>query len=245
MSLIIPEPRFEMPELFEPGRKPVGPAVVDRSHWAGKHAQRVILPGRGVVNDLVTGDTAISFGNAFVNSKQNAEYDSGGDKHQFGFVTPVFSGITVMARVNRYADGIGNDMGVYSDMYQNNWTSNGVSINMRPTSSGFLFAAGTAYSYVDDTSIPIRTWINICGTWAGGEPLLYLNGELKTRTAGTSAASYSASTGGNARIGTYYDESTSRTLNGEIEYVFVFNKAFRAEDIRKIIAAPYQFLIPA
>ena len=31
----IPDPRFEMPELFEPGRKPVGPVEIDRDHWAG------------------------------------------------------------------------------------------------------------------------------------------------------------------------------------------------------------------
>jgi len=35
-NLILPDPRMEMPELLEPGRKPIGPVEVDRSNKMGR-----------------------------------------------------------------------------------------------------------------------------------------------------------------------------------------------------------------
>ena len=32
MSYVIPDPRFEMPELFEPGRKPIGAVEIDTDY---------------------------------------------------------------------------------------------------------------------------------------------------------------------------------------------------------------------
>lgn len=39
MGLWLPEARFEMPELFEPGRKPVGNVRIDYSHQLAKYLQ--------------------------------------------------------------------------------------------------------------------------------------------------------------------------------------------------------------
>jgi len=247
-NLILPDPRMEMPELLEPGRKPIGPVSIDRDHWAGKHAQRVILPRAGQVIELVTNDILTPSGTALVNSKQNAEFDDNGDndKFQLHSKTPVFNQITVLAKVKRRAAGGGEDMGIYSDMYIGNWVSSGISLNLRNASSGILFAVGNSQVFTNSTDVAINTWMHVCGTWSVNTmPKTYLNGiELFSGSSGSGGA-YAISTGGDARIGTYYNEAADRTLDGEIEYVYVFDVAFTAEQQREIIRDPYQFLIPA
>ena len=53
-GFFIPDPRFEMPSLLEPGRKPVGPVEIDRS-GVGSHVVSAILfneyPPRNIVSD--------------------------------------------------------------------------------------------------------------------------------------------------------------------------------------------------
>lgn len=53
-NFIIPDPRFEMPELLE-CRKPTENVIVNRGHWAGKHCKFFYLPQLNTNMDLVSG----------------------------------------------------------------------------------------------------------------------------------------------------------------------------------------------
>ena len=62
MSVTIPDPRFEAPELFEPGRKPVGNVVIDWSHQLAKHITHIFMPTPNFRDDLLVVTPTITVG---------------------------------------------------------------------------------------------------------------------------------------------------------------------------------------
>jgi hypothetical protein len=54
-GFFIPDPRFEMPQLFEPGRKPVGNVEIDWNHPMTRKLEAYLYAIPGGVIDLVSG----------------------------------------------------------------------------------------------------------------------------------------------------------------------------------------------
>jgi hypothetical protein len=121
-DLILPDPRMEMPELFEPGRKPVWPVVIDWRHPLAKGLESFYLcDSEGIMRD-VTGRHAVTFSPApdlaSTADGQCLAFDSGSS--QYGSAgANCFSGATekmtlsvrcstVYSGVNKVAFGLGS-----------------------------------------------------------------------------------------------------------------------------------------
>jgi hypothetical protein len=59
-GFFISDPRFEMPSLFEQGRKPVGKVEIDRSNMFGQHCDFLTVDGLGL--DLIAGEVPTNAG---------------------------------------------------------------------------------------------------------------------------------------------------------------------------------------
>ena len=244
MTYVIPDPRLEMPELFEPGRKPVGNVVIDTKHWAGQHCICAVVPSRGVAMDVRSNTILAPSSNAFVNSKGDIDIDGFNDKYTLNIPMPATDEFSIMIKFKRRSGG--HDEGLVSDKNVSNWSSSaGLVLNMRATSGAALFKIGSSETYrLTDSSIAINTWITAQAFWKASDHQRYfLNGVEPSYTANNVAASYTESAI-NLRIGTYYDESATRTLDALIEYAFIFDRSF-IEQRKSLEKDPYQMLIPA
>lgn len=73
MTLIIPDPRFEAPELFYPRRKPVGRVRVNKDHWAYKLANHFYLPKNAAfVKDMIGKQDLVTSGCTFTQNTLNS-----------------------------------------------------------------------------------------------------------------------------------------------------------------------------
>jgi hypothetical protein len=253
-DLILPDPRMEMPELFEPGRKPVGSVVIDREHWAGKHCIRAFVPqasAHDLIDGPMTGTIGASIGvkNTGRGGNPVALFD-GTPGNKFVFANPIdpATELTVLMRVRRETGSTSRDGGLYSEMDNTNWVTNGVSVNFRANySSGLLWAVGNKFSITENNTVPLGEWFDVSLTWvAGTEQNIFYNGIQQTFIGASTgpSASFSKSTRA-ARVGAYFDESSQRTLTGDVEYIYIFDKLFNADQRAILSRNPYQFLIPA
>ena len=82
MSYVIPDPRFEMPELLTPGRKPVGNVVIDKGNKYGKHALKAFVPTNSMPLGVIEGKLSVVGTSAYVTSKGIATFvgNVAGDK---------------------------------------------------------------------------------------------------------------------------------------------------------------------
>jgi len=239
-NLILPDPRMEMPELLEPGRKPIGPVSIDRDHWAGKYCRYAFIPVNTFA-DVIHGPLSIKNGTPSV-SAGVATFDA--DVVEYDSPFPVYSAITILIKLRR--TNVAHHMGIFSDKNKTEWGSDvGVSLNLRAESSGALFKIGTSETVTTDTSVPIGDWFTLAAVSQPGEfNKIYINGTAATVNANQSWSDYSqAST--NVRIGTYFDEATNFCFDGDIEYIYLFESGFSADKIQALHRSPYQFLIPA
>ena len=241
VHLIIPDPRWEMPALLEPGRKPVGNVVVDWEHPVGQHVIHAFVPQESI-SDLVDGPLVVS-GNAVVEDRVGKFTGAAGDKITYPSATPVTTGLTILCRLKRTT--INDDMGIYSDVVKADWGDHGISINLRDASAGAVFYVGTEFTYTDDTSVGVGEYYDLACIWsAGSRQEILINSIEASYVAQNIASSYTQSTTP-ARLGTYYDESAGRTFNGDMEYCFVIGMALSQEQARDVHSNPYQMLIPA
>ena len=241
----VPDSRFEMSELLIPGRKPVGEVAVDWEHKWGQHCIRAFVPARGVALDLLDGILTPA-SNAYVSGEGFAEFDGFNDKYTYSDSTPVENEITILCKVRRHTKTV-ND-GIYSDKDASVWaTLQGISLNFRPeTSSAMLFYVGAAVIYTTTGShSTLGKFATVTASWkASTTQAIYVNDVEEAYASHTIASSYTKSTVA-TRLGTYYDGSSSRTLTGGIEYLFVLNKCLTQAEQAAFHRDPYQFLIPA
>ncbi len=244
MTVVIPDAQAEwgFPDI---GVKPTGQFVLDSDHELYPHVLRAFIPSHGIALDTIDG-VLTPTGNAKIDSVNNAEFDGGTSKFTYSNSTPVSSEITIVTRIRRHSAG--HSEGIYSDQDKlTNWGSSEgiVFIMMSNSSAAALYVAGTSTYDSSSTSIPLNTWIDVVASWkASTWQKFWLNGVEPSYTANNVASSYTLSTV-NSVIGTYYDGTSSRTFDGEIEYLYVFNTAFNKAEGDRFRADPYQMLIPA
>jgi len=82
-------------------------------------------------------------------------------------------------------------------------------------------------------------WVHVAGTWQAGDGRLYVNGVLE---ASESSSSGTLTTTDNQFVGiggTYEDSNYYNCLDGKIEYVFVYNRALSADEVKWLCREPF------
>jgi hypothetical protein len=92
-GFFIPDQRFEMPELLEPGRKPVGPVVIDRNHYLSRGIVGCYIFNDGAhTTDLAGNNHGVDVGDVIRGVKKNGKYvytlnQNGDDRIDLGSIT--------------------------------------------------------------------------------------------------------------------------------------------------------------
>lgn len=242
MALKLPK-KFH-PDFSRPGVKPTGNVEIDWSNPLARHLVRAYAPAQGFF-DFVAG---VLTANSGVTQQRAVTEFAGttGNKVSYNSSIDSHTELTVIAKVrrDRYT-GIYNG-GIYSEKNVGNWSgTQGISINFRQnTTSGLLFKVGSTGLLIDEDYAPVGEFNTLVFSWrASSYQRIYVNGSLRA-SAASPAASFTKSTVA-GRMGVYYDESASRTLDGAIDYLYVLNKALSASEIASLSRDPYQILRPA
>jgi len=231
------------PNLLIPRKKPVGNVVIDAERGAyGGSIIRAFVPQIAPV-DLIHG-LLTPANQAFINGRGNAEFDGLGDKFTYPNKFPVLTEFTILFKAMR--DDNGSNGGIWSSKNVSNWSNTqGINLSFRANNSSALnFKVGSTETWTHDaTALGVfHDWA--CVWEASARQEIYLNGVEPVYESQTVAASYIESSI-NDRIGVYYDEGSVRSLDGQVEYLFIINKALSKEQINDFRRDPYQFLIPA
>ena len=254
-GFFIPDPRFEMPELFEPGRKPVGPVEIGWINTLAKGLDFFYLAGE--LKDL-----ANMYGVERLDLPSSGGSDDG-DGTGYLLASNEPTGLTCM--ISNYTfitstsvssinciygcfnDGFSQGLQMFTNATFDESVSGGDVYFFLRDSSGNAFRGGTNGENLNDGAKHIIT-LSIkklaSGTeelkiWADGASLSVLTG---TNTLGNSATTWDyppAILGRNSR-GTIDNISTA-TLD-----LFMINSGFifTDEEIKRLHALPYQLLIP-
>lgn len=254
MSLIIPDPRFEMPELFEPGGKPNGPVVIDWDHPFVRRYKLVsglipIMGWKNIANqkDVVTVNRPSIVNGAFVfnGSNQYAFIDKNDHGLEGLSAFSVVGGATATSNDSMIVSihelsGAGTGRGDYQvyavtsqylhRAYRSNYTditpytSNVLNKNIRFLSSQF---GGTTEQFILTLRDGVLTKTSVTATVGSvlGRKFLI----------GTDADS----------VGTDGDGSLGNWFGGSIDFLWIFAQPISESDGADLIRNPYQFLIPA
>ena len=229
----IPDPRFEMPALFESGRKPNSDAVtIDWSHPLTKGLGQYYLFNENGSNirDLVDGsvfdiDTGVRGVDA---TGKYLRFSSTSIPIKPITQTTAFTKLVVML-----LDSTANQFNFMSD------NSNGSYLWSTP-SGGAQIGHNTSFGMLSGDAIPVGAVTSIgetynsVGTWAK----LWQEGEITDSTVSAVAiASTAAQDLGSYGAGFYHD--------GPMYLALTYNRALSDAEMRSISLNPYQILIPA
>jgi hypothetical protein len=236
-GFFIPDPRFEMPSLLDPGRKPVGPVEIDWDHPLAKKILHYFLHQNSAGIDLATqqrltvtaptrrGGLAIdSTSNYMLNSTQPAISAGMSLMHVY---TP-----TVNTTTNRYLSDFGgsNEFAIIAGYQNNNYNLFGGSYpisgnasNSQMPMSGVGITDALCYTVNSD-------FTNLTG---------YVNG-IEYVNANPNSGDLEASQG--FRIGSSWGGGSAAI--GIFDATIIFH-ALTANEVKGITQDPYQVLIPA
>lgn len=249
--LIIPDPRWEMPELLIPGRKPVGAVEVDVTHSLSDDLFLLHLPQKALVDvDLygkrkptVSGSSlslGVSVGGvASTGATTAGNYIAYADSPDFDNPN-----ITIFAVVRHTGSSY-----LSNTIACRNFTGGNVGFKLGGRTSaggggahdGMSFYNGTwRYAGVPPDFTGDGLVHSITGTYDGNTLKYYQDGKLETSNsyAGTLPASTA-----DIDIGSYQNDST--WWEGDIYCVMFFRRALNDAEIESLSANPYQFLVPA
>lgn len=251
-DLIIPNPRFEMPELFYPGRKPVGSVKIDWDHPLSREMKECHLLTQPNDLDLVdhvireqdyrTALTEVSKGGLVFTSLGGAIEAENDQAIRLKQVGPVPSGyVTVIFEHN--PAGQQGDMYLYThgDHLADHRIYLGVNL-----SAEIIVRLGAG---VTEAIASVQNGINIATmTWSGTTADVCLNGVFYTYTFTGVPGSYGDATI-ETLLGGYNNPSTSegqqRSFGGTIYGCYQGGRRLIKEEMSSIDTHPYQFLIPA
>jgi hypothetical protein len=233
-GFFIPDPRFEMPALLEPGRKPVEPVEIDKNHYFGRIIKTAYLmqeTSGDFTRDLVSGVSANLNNTFWVTNKIliNSSSDNisvldddqleGLDEYTILFKVSRNGNLTTGR--SRILDKNGGVMAVgftptSFDVFQNGWRT-------------------TNYT------MPINTDITSVITFKKGVIKKFINGVL------IGSNSFVSDTGTGS--GTFYignqDDSDSDFWPGYFETLIYSYSSIPDSLAINLTLNPYQFLIPA
>ena len=242
MSVTIPDPRFEAPELFDPGRKPVGNVVIDWSHPLARDLEVYIIFQNGIPHDLVGGSVLeIQVGGGgdaanITSLKDGVDFAGGGIQ---GYVHPKITFTNAQKYTFSFRvelDG-GTAEGIAFGEFDTNgnfvWFNEGNNLTRRNSAS----ANG---QWTSETSFQIKTFYSmLCDNpSASSVERLYRNGVYSTSSTATDTAMVFEAIG-NGYINTAYG------VDGRVYDYMIHSRALSDIEIYSLAVNPYQILIPA
>jgi len=246
----LPDPRFEMPDLLIPGRKPTGPVEIDLTHPLAKNLR--VLKIFNSNTDLVS-NTIQDFGIAAgltVTDRGKAYKGSGNNNDNNSYCNlPILdysniTGMTVIAFVKWPVDA-SNYQGIVMSVPTGQDRGNIKLVTEASNTAGFR--AGTGGSNATITGLTAGDYVGLIGTWDNISALqkTYRAEEKGGVVEISSLANTGTFTGIAAEnyIG-YYSRDGGRSFVENIHSVFIYDRALSLSELRTINKNPYQFLIP-
>jgi hypothetical protein len=232
-DLILPDPRMEMPELFEPGRKPVGPVEID---WDHPLARGLLFADIGGGDLATSAQPELLLGAA--RERGDYAFDGTDSKVDYGDLAQV-DGLAKMTAMSSLINADGNNAGVFSKRSD---TGNGSWQVWDFSGKVFarIYIGGVANSATGTSTRPVGAAYT-AGLWYDGATLraIYNNGfEGSLSVSGTID-----NTSDSVQLGWSFSDAYS--LSGSIQWAFVWNRALSSSEVALVHKNPYQFLIPA
>jgi hypothetical protein len=245
-GFFILDPRFEMPSLLEPGRKPVGPVVINWDHWASKGlvASYEFQANDQSVIDLVSGLVVQLPSNHFITPQ--------------GLYMKAHSGVSLDVQPQNLlildewvivSAGAGFDENFKPNtFYSEIGANNGDAIELARVSGGQVLELKVTVNFTDAVA---QGTVDIRGTGEHSFLAQKRNGNIEVYTDGNdlqSTAQTATDTSNNtATIGSSLKNLANGGVDeGTLNYLRIYkNRSFTAEQARSIQLNPYQHLIPA
>lgn len=245
MSMIIPDPRFEAPELFEPGRKPTGPFVI-ADNFKNYDLRYYLLNGGAsldrnqevpIYQTIEDGELVISQSDKWVEIRKNNTVLDGSTTATFFVDLVRESGSNIFSRWAGYGD-------VRRQF---------ITLIDGATSRLILVVATTGAldtwygRYFDTTPLAPGGRYKIAISVNGKNFICYINGQLQAQTSWIDNAFTGFSSVVPAthpiQLGKSFD--TTDAVIGRYKSFFVTDKLLPSSLLRNFTTDPYQLLIPA
>ena len=160
----------------------------------------------------------------------------------------------IACETDKFGWDISNEISVVASVTQNASQNNTIfdrSIFIRPCKLSGLTSGRFKWSvYTDGTNCVINSmslnaiddnkWMHVAGTWRQGEGKLYVNAaEEASESSSTGSLSFVNDSQPVGIGGTYEAGNYFYCWNGKIEYVFIYNRALSAEEVRWLYREPF------
>ena len=268
MSYIIPDPRFEMPELFTPGRKPAGKTAINVGHpiARGLVTHCPFSSSTPVANIGSYGGEAIIGGSSGITRNGRGYYfdDSYNDELNKHIRVPIpdsmnaalnamsASGLTAVVHFNAARTalvGSNRDLIVLAGNYLSSNAAQALIINNSGSGGGEF----QSWSGPDSKRIIISSPNLTVGkdeVFAFSYDVATNNTRIAVNGVATGEDSlFSSNTGltysGYYLLGTDLEGGTTKNFNGTIYSVTMWDRALSKEELLSVTYNPYQFLLPA
>lgn len=253
MTLIIPDPRWEEPNLLIPGRKPVGPVTIDWSHPLAQGLTVCILFQSPEPRNLVDGAALTKSGGAYF-TPDGQYFDEVDDYYTLPNVT-ITDKHSLLTHPN-FTDNTGSFF-----QYFINWgtvnTDTTINVYLIESSAGTnpdaliynngtggnsTFKAASYWSGLDD--LPVAATVSptnspaVIRLWVGDIEKTNSSSGINTWTV-TSATR-------TLYIGARNDLNADRLFGGTLRYLYIYGaRVLSPVEVVSLQRDPYQFLIPA
>jgi hypothetical protein len=235
-GFFIPDPRFEMPSLFDPGRKPVGNVVIDPSHWMSKDLsfEAIYQTGKNYLQ-VLTGQSLTKTGNIV---------------QGVGFIKGSSFGTNYLQATGLKING---DYTITTTLrptlsngdFHLTFGSTNISIISGFQANKFNFFAGgypTGSSSASEVPMEVGILSTVSFVVNNGVFYAYVNGVLES-TGAITTANFTTVNDGNITI-----DGTSTGAGGnnaEHHNTFLHNRALTSAEVRSLYNSLYQNIIPA
>jgi hypothetical protein len=268
MSYIIPDPRFEMPELFTPARKPAGKTAINVGHpiARGLVTHCPFSSSTPVANIGSYGVEAIIGGSSGITRNGRGYYfdDSTNDPLNKHIRVPIpdsmnaalnamsASGLSAVVHFNcaRTAlTGSNRDISILAGNYQSQNAAQALTVNNSGSGGGEF----QSWSGPDTQRIIISSPNMVVGKdevfafsydSATNNTRIALNGMVSAENS-TFSSSTALSYSGYYLLGTDLTGTNTKNFNGTMYSVTMWDRALSKEELLSVTYNPYQFLLPA
>jgi hypothetical protein len=268
MSYIIPDPRFEMPELFTPARKPAGKTAINVGHpmARGLVTHCPFSSSTPVANIGSYGVEAIIGGSSGITRNGRGYYfdDSSDDEFNKHIRVPIpdsmnaalnamsASGLTAVVHFNAARSaliGSNRDLVILAGSYRALSTAEALIINNSGSGGGeFQSWSGASLNRLIISSPNMVVGKDEVFAFsydvATNNTRIAVNG-VASNSDSTFASNDSLSYPGYYLLGTDLDGSTQKNFHGTMYSVTMWDRALSKEELLSVTYNPYQFLLPA
>ena len=242
-QLVIPDRRFQSPDLYSGSRKPVSPVQVDWTHrlTRGLVGSWVFLDGKPV--NLVKG-SAIGAGTSDYYIERNELISPSGQpagntvlSHSDVDVFTTGGSLVVGLKLDSYPNAFGS---IACIDYINNTGKNGFTVGVQGSNLLTYWRAGGGYVGTKRIGVTFgKKQIISCSTDSAHNHALILNGVVATSTANDFWLF------GTGLVAPNLYNSTRGDIVGQYYVYHVFDRELSEKDLMSLNRYPYQFYIPA